>query len=1201
MAKQSNEDILRQLAVEGGKGSGKAQEQITAALAKIKEEQDAAKEENQRTKRSILTRKDVKEIFEDLYKKEEEKRDKKLRTTLQKAFKEMYDAEEKKRQAKSPEQKDQTSENINDSDFKRDQAELRFNVGNLGNIMRENNFLLRQQVTLQQQGLSLLSSIDQNLRSGRGGGFGGGGLITDLLALLAGGAAIKYGVDKLMGRDTTILPTAEGTFGKDSAMAASTPDESRGSTIKYIEDTPTLGGWDFSGDKDKKIKLYEKDLGEGSYQKDLGEYNRSKSEPGYKPQYTQKAAPAAGANIQTAPTTPGTSKPIESTAAIAEASQRGQKQKELKIDASSMIFKAKKMTFEVGTLVIDASKIKKSEIQNLLKQPGAPAAPSAPSAPSSAPSGQTQAAPSAAPAASAPSGAPSSEANNNAPQGNVASIPAPGNAPTAVGAVQPPTGRQLDQRNLDLGQPGAATPSGPGATKILSTAPGTNTLEFENGRVEQRTGSRNWRNNNPGNLEYGDFAKKYGAIGTDGRFAIFPSLEAGRKAQEALLFESKKYQGMTIAQAISRYAPPGENNTAGYINTICRSLGVAPDTPMANLTPEQRQAMMQAMHKVEGFREGKTVVLNEGRKMETPAVAGASPQQGASQQSAPQVAMNMPGVDIMGNVTGMQAPPPEAPAQGAKPPGEKPETPGGAPSGDIIAMGKWLQGQGIRISEHPAFGGVAPVHRGRGHYDGRAIDVNAPGSVVEANDPIWGPKFDGLASAARNAGYMVIWRSAGHFNHMHIESKTGGGTGAAGTEVAGAGGKFGAGSIGAAAKGMGAQPIQASLSGKEGNVLAAAKAAPPPEKKTEGGTSAEPEAAPPAEAPKKEEQGFFAKLKSLYVGSPEQQAETLKKTQEAERTGAQYDAMGNVTMPAVAMPAAEPVKKEEPTPPPVPLPPQRPKVTPKPKAAAPRAAAPVDPHVESRRLYQQAQDMERRGENSNSIYWMAEAQRKKELAGLESGKSAPAAATKKPAVAKKPPPVPLPPKRPSDEEPGFSGESGKTLQRALDASKAMEAGPEPGFSGKSGKILENNLRNADEIAAEEKRRAAEAATSRQSIDDADMARAPAERAELGRIQKQDEAMAAGVKPVDTGARLTGRNLGMMIGGGPEASREAAATQQTMKNTEGDAYLGKDAQNDQNAPPGSATPSGGDGWLGKFFPYLFGDEKKQGKSLAAGDS
>jgi hypothetical protein len=102
----------------------------------------------------------------------------------------------------------------------------------------------------------------------------------------------------------------------------------------------------------------------------------------------------------------------------------------------------------------------------------------------------------------------------------------------------------------------------------------------------------------------------------------------------------------------------------------------------------------------------------------------------------------------------------------------------GAPAGGAIAAGsnittlaKELQGSGIRVSEHPEFGGVNPVHKGRAHYEGRAIDVNAGFGVVEANHPEWGPKFDQIASKARAQGYTVIWRSAGHYNHMHVESK----------------------------------------------------------------------------------------------------------------------------------------------------------------------------------------------------------------------------------------------------------------------------------------------------------------------------------------------------------------------------------------------------------------------------------------------
>ena len=47
--------------------------------------------------------------------------------------------------------------------------------------------------------------------------------------------------------------------------------------------------------------------------------------------------------------------------------------------------------------------------------------------------------------------------------------------------------------------------------------------------------SRSFRNNNPGNIKYGEFAKSHGATGQDsGGFAQFPDEETGKKAQRDL-------------------------------------------------------------------------------------------------------------------------------------------------------------------------------------------------------------------------------------------------------------------------------------------------------------------------------------------------------------------------------------------------------------------------------------------------------------------------------------------------------------------------------------------------------------------------------------------------------------------------------------------------------------------------------------------
>lgn len=143
-----------------------------------------------------------------------------------------------------------------------------------------------------------------------------------------------------------------------------------------------------------------------------------------------------------------------------------------------------------------------------------------------------------------------------------------------------------------------------GAAKVVGSGKGWTEVQGYDGQVIRREGARNWRNNNPGNLEYGDAAKKFGAIGSDGRFAVFPTYEAGRKAKERLLFETPKYQNRTIASAITRYAPPKENNTQSYIAAVSKAAGADQQTPLMSLSPEQRVAMLDAMQKVEGFRPG---------------------------------------------------------------------------------------------------------------------------------------------------------------------------------------------------------------------------------------------------------------------------------------------------------------------------------------------------------------------------------------------------------------------------------------------------------------------------------------------------------------------------------------------------------------------------------------------------------------------
>ena len=112
------------------------------------------------------------------------------------------------------------------------------------------------------------------------------------------------------------------------------------------------------------------------------------------------------------------------------------------------------------------------------------------------------------------------------------------------------------------------------------------------------------RNNNPGNIEDGPFARRqYGYVGGDGRFAKFSSADAGFAAMENLL-RGRGYAGggrNTIAKIIAKYAPSSENNVGAYVGAVERATGIDRNTP---LSPAQLRAVSRAMARHEGYRGG---------------------------------------------------------------------------------------------------------------------------------------------------------------------------------------------------------------------------------------------------------------------------------------------------------------------------------------------------------------------------------------------------------------------------------------------------------------------------------------------------------------------------------------------------------------------------------------------------------------------
>ena len=152
-----------------------------------------------------------------------------------------------------------------------------------------------------------------------------------------------------------------------------------------------------------------------------------------------------------------------------------------------------------------------------------------------------------------------------------AAAPSGGEKVTTFGQTE--DGKKIPRKGTPV-SPGSAISGVPGEiVKIIEVGPGYNVVEMSDGKIQRREGNRNWRNNNPGNISYGDFAKSKGAIGTDGRFAIFPTYEMGRQAKIDLIFKGSGYRNLDLKSAIYRYAPPNENDSERYYQTVLNAAG----------------------------------------------------------------------------------------------------------------------------------------------------------------------------------------------------------------------------------------------------------------------------------------------------------------------------------------------------------------------------------------------------------------------------------------------------------------------------------------------------------------------------------------------------------------------------------------------------------------------------------------------------
>lgn len=136
----------------------------------------------------------------------------------------------------------------------------------------------------------------------------------------------------------------------------------------------------------------------------------------------------------------------------------------------------------------------------------------------------------------------------------------------------------------------------------------TLTVEYiaNNGdRLLRSGGTIAWRFNNPGNLRPGPKYTLHIGQGktASGPFLIFPTPEAGRAEKNSLLL--RKYREESIDSMLHIYAPPKENDTEKYIQSVCRKTGFSRSQIIGELTDDGLTRLMAAMEEQEGFHHNK--------------------------------------------------------------------------------------------------------------------------------------------------------------------------------------------------------------------------------------------------------------------------------------------------------------------------------------------------------------------------------------------------------------------------------------------------------------------------------------------------------------------------------------------------------------------------------------------------------------------
>jgi len=114
--------------------------------------------------------------------------------------------------------------------------------------------------------------------------------------------------------------------------------------------------------------------------------------------------------------------------------------------------------------------------------------------------------------------------------------------------------------------------------------------------------SRGIRNNNPGNIRWGDEWKGLvpEAQRTDKSFCQFKAPEFGIRAMIIILRNYQRKHGLkTITGIIKRWAPPNENDTQAYIRSVALATETDADKPIDLTDSRKLFPLLQAIIKHE--------------------------------------------------------------------------------------------------------------------------------------------------------------------------------------------------------------------------------------------------------------------------------------------------------------------------------------------------------------------------------------------------------------------------------------------------------------------------------------------------------------------------------------------------------------------------------------------------------------------------